>query len=173
MNAASAGLLLSGLLILSGCHSHSKREVWLIPDGFVGWLRLDYSVPGAPPLPTESGRYIVRMPRSGQMRTSTANNPSIDQNEYYSDDANGRHPLRFSRQDRRYGVQNVFASGVLAINANRKISLWQRPQITLECVYVGTGEDLKADRRNCSAWEWGAPAPPAFSKRPGALEPPR
>jgi hypothetical protein len=66
---------------------HSTPERWIIPAGHVGWLRLDYSVKGAPPLPLEHGRYLVRVPLSGRMATSTVNDPPVDNNEYYIQDS--------------------------------------------------------------------------------------
>ena len=160
-----ATLLLWGGLVLSGCAVAAKQEVWLIPEGYVGWVRVDYALQGERPLPEENGRYIVRVPQSGHLRTSSINRPSIDRNEYYSENSNGRHALSFSRHSSNYGIQNAFGGGFLNISHGRRIWFWQQPQITFECVFVGTASDLKADRRDCSAWRADASEPPKLGRR--------
>src|ERR1035438_4511752 len=73
LTRARRGLLLAGLVLLSACRSGSRREVWMIPEGYVGWLRLDYGVEGALPLPIEKGYYVVRFTRTGRLQTSSRN----------------------------------------------------------------------------------------------------
>ena len=112
LTGAKCALLLSGLPMLVGCHSSSKCELWIIPAGYVGWLRLDYSVAGAPPLPIENGCYVVRLPRTGRMETLTANMPPIDRNEYVFEDSSGRHRLATSATGiQEYAVQNAYSFG--------------------------------------------------------------
>jgi hypothetical protein len=140
-------LLLSVLPILVGCGSRSRREVWNIPAGYVGWLRLDYSVSGAAPLPVENGCYVVRLPRTGRLATSTANRPPIDRNEYVFEDASGRHKLVFSTKTiQGYAVQNVYDFGKGKLKA-------PFPQPQAECVFVGARADFKSNGRNCEAWQ--------------------
>lgn len=159
LTCARCVLLLSVLSMFVGCRSRSKREVWIIPGGYVGWLRLDYSVAGAPPLPIEDGRYIVRLPRTGRLATSTANYPPVDHNEYVFEDASGRHKLVFSTKIiQGYAVQNVYDFGKGPLNA-------PFPQPQAECVYVGTWADFKSNGRNCEAWQLGQPEPPKFRDR--------
>lgn len=79
-------------LLLAGCKRYTPEQ-WIIPAGYAGWLRLDYGVAGAPPLPLEKGRYIVRVSRSGRLATSTANNPPVRLNEFYFEDSSGRHKI--------------------------------------------------------------------------------
>jgi hypothetical protein len=46
-------------------------EKILLPDGFVGWTRLDYGVDGAPPLPRDGQFVVVKYPPSGLLVTSS------------------------------------------------------------------------------------------------------
>lgn len=65
---------------------------FLIPEGYVGWIRVDFDVVGAPALPVEDGFYIFKFPESGRLQTSSAD--VLDRrNEffYYSND--GKYPL--------------------------------------------------------------------------------
>jgi hypothetical protein len=119
---------------------------------------LDYSVAGAPPLPIEDGRFIVRIPRAGRLATSTANSPPIDRNEYIFEDVSGRHHLIFSTKTiQGYAVQNVYDFGKGKLNA-------PFPPPQAECVFVGTRAEFKSNGRNCEAWAPGQPEPPKFSK---------
>jgi hypothetical protein len=48
------------------------RPKYVLPDGFIGWIRVDYHARGAPPLPRDPGGYrILRFDRSGRLRTCT------------------------------------------------------------------------------------------------------
>src|SRR6266511_2064707 len=43
----------------------------LLPRGYVGWVRISYAVGGAPAIPIEAGHYLVKIPSSGILMTST------------------------------------------------------------------------------------------------------
>ena len=80
---------------MSACQ-HSTSERWIFPAGYVGWARLDYSVKGPSALSLDHGRYMIRVPRSGRVATSTVNNPSVDDNQYFTDDAGSLRKMRFA-----------------------------------------------------------------------------
>ena len=44
---------------------------FLIPEGYRGWVRVEFEIPGAPPLPTEAGQTVIKIPPSGLLRTSS------------------------------------------------------------------------------------------------------
>jgi hypothetical protein len=44
---------------------------FLIPEGYRGWVRVEFEVPGMPPLPTEGGQTVIKIPPSGLLRTSS------------------------------------------------------------------------------------------------------
>src|ERR1035441_3603672 len=142
------------LLILAACRPAWKRELWIIPRDYVGWLRLDYSVTDQPALPVENGRYIVRMPATGRMQTSSMNTASIDTNEYAVEDSTGRHRLEsFSPTliPPRYGIQIAYWVGRVSGN---------KPEAQFRCVFVGTLSDFRTNGRRCDAWQLGQPQPP-------------
>ncbi len=65
-----AGCLATAILFFGlGCQSYPTYR-FLIPQGYVGWIRLDFQVPQTPPLPMENGSYLVTIPSSGRLRTS-------------------------------------------------------------------------------------------------------
>lgn len=71
--------LIVPLLLLSGCTDENHRHLAkiYIPEGYVGWVRVEYAVEGADPLPVEwqlpppmlRNREVI--PPSGLLRTST------------------------------------------------------------------------------------------------------
>src|SRR5438045_1709732 len=93
MTSSVRTLLSASLLILAAYRPTWKQELWIIPRDYVGWLRLDYSVMDQPALPVEIGSYIVRMPATGRMQTSSMNTAPIDTNEYAVEDSTGRNRL--------------------------------------------------------------------------------
>ena len=46
--------------------------MYLIPRGYVGWIRIDFNVKDAPPLPVAGNYYVVKIPATGHFQTSTA-----------------------------------------------------------------------------------------------------
>ncbi len=44
---------------------------FLIPEGYRGWVRVEFEVPGMPSLPTEAGQIVIEIPPSGTLRTSS------------------------------------------------------------------------------------------------------
>lgn len=161
--------LLSLCLVLCACR-RSTRERWIIPAGYVGWLRLDYSVEGTRPLPLEHDHYVIRMPLSARMATSSVNDPSVDDNEYYAEGSGGLRKLRFGWPPTPgYAIQHAYSQGHLHPPTN---IFWQSHTIEFECVFVGTRSDFSANGRNCSAWHPGDPMPPKYPKRLVGPHPP-
>ena len=46
-------------------------ERHIVPEGFRGWMMVDYGVEGAPPLGNEDGVVVFEYPDSGRLETST------------------------------------------------------------------------------------------------------
>jgi len=132
---------------------NTSAETWLITEGYVGWMRLDYSVAGAPPLPKDHGHYIVRMPKSGRLQTSTANTPRIDDNQYYSEGSSGARKLLPRDADPDYAARGVSSFG----KSKPHEPFFSREA---ECVFVGTYAQFNSNGRNCMAWKAGEPQPP-------------
>jgi hypothetical protein len=150
--------LLGSIVTLVECHLGSAAEKWVIPKGYVGWLRLDYSVKGSPELPIEHGFSLVRIPQSGRMQTSSLTTASLDSNEYYYEDSHGSHRLVFSwPKVEGYAIQSVYRERKVDARSAGPV------RFQFECVFVGTPLDFK-DKGDCSAWEVGVPKPPPYRK---------
>ena len=114
---------------------------------------------GQPALPIEGERYVVRMPPSRRLSTSSAYLTSIDHIEFVVEDSAGRHKLDvFSPQQLNppYGVQHAY--GLSKVSASYKVE----PQF--ECVFIGTPADFQGEPLNCTDWQAGQPDPPRYRK---------
>jgi uncharacterized protein DUF6843 len=66
--------LLFSLAIASFSRGQTQQSLkyrLLIPEGYVGWIRVDFEVPDAPPLPVEGGYYIFKFSDTGRIQTSS------------------------------------------------------------------------------------------------------
>ena len=154
------GLLFMIMLMLTACSFFYKTEKWIIPKGYVGWLRLDYGVAGAPPLPIENGRFLVRMPPTGRLQTSSLTNQSFEKNEYFYPDGGALDRLALAWPPiPGYAVQSVYRERHFRPNMPK----WFTPEF--ECVFVGTRSDFN-QKGDCSEWKVGEPKPPPFKKVP-------
>src|SRR5579862_3705905 len=70
-------------------NSAARSYHFLIPEGYTGWVRIEFEIPGAPALPTESGHTLVKIPPSGTLKTSSSEQYGLASEDYasYSNDA--------------------------------------------------------------------------------------
>ena len=64
-------------------------ERFLIPTGYSGWVRVDFRQKGAPPLPMEEGRLLLKVNEQGALQTSSdpLSGHGKDDFFYYSGDS--------------------------------------------------------------------------------------
>jgi Family of unknown function (DUF6843) len=60
-----------GLLFALGCGGPKVAWTWVVPDGFDGWVTVQWGVDGAPPLPAVDGRQVGTIPPDGRLATSS------------------------------------------------------------------------------------------------------
>jgi hypothetical protein len=77
--AGFCGIVALGL----GCEQQRRPSRYLVPEGYVGWVRVEFGVQGAPALPIEDGFYLVRFSPSGLLKTSSDIEYGIARDEYY------------------------------------------------------------------------------------------
>jgi hypothetical protein len=56
---------------------------FLIPEGYVGWVRVDFNIKDAPPLPVEGDYLVFKIPPSGYLRTPAKYACGLPQDYYY------------------------------------------------------------------------------------------
>ncbi len=71
-------LVLIAMLIGLAMWSHagngkaaSQPSRFLVPEGYVGWVRIEFDVSGTPEIPVEDGAYIFKVPPTGVLKTSS------------------------------------------------------------------------------------------------------
>jgi hypothetical protein len=58
-------LILSRLAIVTACQEKQRHPSrYLIPEGYAGWVRINFRVKDAPLIPIEDGRYLFKFPSS-------------------------------------------------------------------------------------------------------------
>ena len=58
-------------------------ERFLIPAGYSGWVRVDFRQKGAPPLPLEDGRLLLKLNSDGTLQTSSDPQPGHGRDEFF------------------------------------------------------------------------------------------
>jgi hypothetical protein len=63
-------------------------EQFLVPAGYQGWARVEFRQKGAPPLPIENGRALLKLDEHAKLRTSSdpPSNHNNDEFFYYAGD---------------------------------------------------------------------------------------
>lgn len=61
-------IIATQVVISSNGQTRTLPYRFLIPEGYVGWIRVDFDVSGAPRLPIEDGFYIFEFPESGRLQ---------------------------------------------------------------------------------------------------------
>jgi hypothetical protein len=82
-----------GMSIRNSTHRSSR---FLIPEGYTGWIRIEFEVQGAPPLPMEGGQYVLKIPSDGVLRTSSTEQYGWAKDQYYYYSAQGVRTLQDS-----------------------------------------------------------------------------
>ena len=89
-------LLLFCAIALTSCiEPQATPATYLIPEGYIGWVRVDHNLENTPSLPIENGRQLYKLSSSGRLQTSLALEYTRGRDVayfYYSNDS--RRPLR-------------------------------------------------------------------------------
>jgi len=76
-------LALAVWLTIDARNSIRRSSRFLIPEGYVGWVRVEFQVNGAPPLPVDGGEYLFKFPPSGLLRTSSSEQYGWARDHYF------------------------------------------------------------------------------------------
>jgi hypothetical protein len=75
-----------------------KRDRYLIPEAYAGWLCVTYSVPGAPPLEIKDGYRLVQFSPSGVVETSTEGMSGKYRDEFWFYGGNTLRPMNIEKE---------------------------------------------------------------------------
>jgi hypothetical protein len=84
--------------MLTGCRWH-KAEYVFLPDGFVGWVRIDYSARDSPPLTEIDGHFVVEVAGEARIRTSNPMLTGIANDRYFYRNGSMTQPLAIASPD--------------------------------------------------------------------------
>jgi hypothetical protein len=59
------------LLSTFSCGPRRTPDRWVIPSGYEGWIKIDFVVKNAPPLPVKYGYRSIEVPAGGYVQTSS------------------------------------------------------------------------------------------------------
>lgn len=106
---------------------------FLIPEGYVGWIRVDFNIKDAPPLPAEGDHLVFKIPVSGYLRTPAKYMCGWPQDYYYysGDSRRQLDPKQMIRW-------NGFASGAEP-DFNKEIA---------DYIFIGTEAEFERYRRS-------------------------
>ena len=129
-------LLTCAVFASAGCGSLVRPSRYLLPEGYVGWVRIDFKVADAPPTPVEDGYPLYQIPWSGILQTSSGFEYGEGlPDEYYYYSGSSRRQLKEELKDGEWTgemIQRSFTSGV------------EKPVMYF---FVGTKEDFSKDAR--------------------------
>jgi hypothetical protein len=88
------------LVAITGCAAvacaqrNTRRPYrFLIPKAYVGWVKVEFNIKGAPALPIEGGHYIFTIPNSGLLQTSSDEEFGLADDEYFYVSSSARQRL--------------------------------------------------------------------------------
>jgi hypothetical protein len=87
------GVLLYGPFVLDLFLHRRPPSRFLIPAGYVGWVRIEYRAPNATPLPREGKYLLVRLDRAGKAQTSSDLPGGWARDQFYYDSGSTRQRL--------------------------------------------------------------------------------
>lgn len=124
-----------GAWVALSVHQTVRRSLrFVIPEGYTGWVRVEFEVQGAPSLPVQDGQYVLRIAADGSLKTSSLEQYGWAKDSYYSAATSEMHPLPDEGPDRRiWGKINGEATGT---SGKRKY----------EEFFVGTEQQFKEQR---------------------------
>ena len=103
---------------------------FLIPEGYSGWVRVEFEAAGAPPLPSEGGQTVLKIPATGVLRTSSPERYGWARDSYYFYSDGGSRPLPDSGPGRLIWSKINGEASALPANGNMRSSSWVRSSST-------------------------------------------
>ena len=71
------------IALLSACWQRRTACVYEVPEGFSGWVLIEFERPEAPPIPKKDGKLIFRIGSDGRLATSSSPEFGVATDEYY------------------------------------------------------------------------------------------
>lgn len=82
-NLACLGATVLSMLAVSECQQRRTAVVYEIPEGYRGWVEIDYERSDCPALPLTEGKYVIAISKDGRACTSSAPEVGTALDEFY------------------------------------------------------------------------------------------
>ena len=132
-------LLLAYIVVLSaGCESEHRMPAKIyIPEGYIGWVRIEYGVKGTPEQESHFFEHIEyqRFPPSGLLQTSTTLKQGAASAEYFSYAGSGIKPLS----------ENLIHGGTISWCVKKPDG--SRLDVEFDTFFVGPNEDYEQHKQ--------------------------
>ena len=111
---------------------HRRPSLFLLPEGYEGWVRIDFGVKTAPALSIENGYYSFKFPQTGLIQTSSAFEEGYAEDKYYY----------YSEVGTRRSLRGSVSGGGGMIWGEVVSRVQDEPEIH-QYFFVGTEKDFK------------------------------
>ena len=134
-------LVVSLFSLTVGCQVKVRRPSrYLIPQNYIGWVRIDFNVEGASSLPVEDNHYLFKIPLTGHFETLSDIEYGVADDEYFYYSRDKSKKLQVSTKDDsgmiRAGFNGQREKGTMNSNVRQLVA-------TFEYFFVGTDEDWR------------------------------
>jgi hypothetical protein len=82
----SFALVVTVCAVAFSCASQAEKRRpsrYLIPEGYVGWVKINFRIKGAPTLPVQDNHYLFKFPPSGLLETSSDMEYGVATDDYF------------------------------------------------------------------------------------------
>jgi hypothetical protein len=115
---------------------------YLIPDRYVGWVKVEFNVKGASPLIFEDGHSVFRIPSSGLFQTSSEKEFGLADDQYFYASGNDKRRLVADTEiiSSETMVWSGYSGGSISTNSKEK---------PLEYIYFFVGPKEEFEKYKC------------------------
>jgi hypothetical protein len=116
------------------CEKQRRSSRYLIPDGYIGWVKVYFKVKDAPALPIEDGFYLFKFPASGVLTTSSEMEYGWGHDEYFYYSGETRHKLPATGWD---------GGGMIWAEHNGQTTSSRNEESSYQGFFIGTEAEYK------------------------------
>ncbi|KEQ24700.1 hypothetical protein ET33_08205 [Paenibacillus tyrfis] len=128
------GISIGAIIIGSYGINDQKSHIYVLPDGYTGWVEIRYEQEDSPPLPREGAEYVNLIPRTGILNTSDSPT-SGEMKFYYLDEQGNRKRIELDM----IRTQGMSTKDVLTSNGTRE-------ELSVNVFFVGTEQQWNEER---------------------------
>ncbi|MBZ5605795.1 MAG: hypothetical protein LAO79_26140 [Acidobacteriia bacterium] len=144
-------MLLIVTLMTTSCRLRTP-DLWVIPDGYEGWVKIDYIVRNAPPLPLQNGHRIIQVSLSGYVQTSSELQEGWASDQFQYANGTPLHSTSWGEGGKVWG--GMFESEIVCTETTKTSSSCRSTGRSInQCYFIGTEEQLKTAGQ-CASRKW-------------------